>query len=313
METEELKEARPLPGTRYYRYLNDQLIEIRLKKIKNDNCYVVEIAGGIEFKMSKAEFKTYTKLMPDGYTSFVVGVLEDGVKDVIVTFHRKQDITTKEQIPFATCRMNIYDIFTNTINKEEGVMYIGCSVNIDSCPSDIDYHRLRICNGFEASTIVSTYIEDTLDDILRYVNPLPYNDVLYVLNLGYNSPQNTIKTRGVCKDLRMLLTQNHFIDDVYYGFKELKVQFEYIEEIGNQFIPAIEDVIKHEMINPVWVPFSRDIDLSKIEDSYLIIRDSANKLYIVSYKEGEYINRPYFNDMDDHTEYEVLKNLAQNK
>lgn len=295
--------GKPIVGTRYYRYVGDRLIQIRLLRIKNDNCYVVE-SYGQRFNMTKTEFKTYTKLRPDGYISFSVANLEDGIKDVIVMFFRKQDMA--QLIPFAVCRMNIYDMFTNVINKEDGILYIGCSVNQDSCPADIDFNLTRACNGTEKDDVIAVYIEDTLDSILHLVNSVPYDDVLYTLSAGYVPD----KTRGVCSTLRELLEQNHFIDDVYYGFNELPVQFKYIPEVAGDLIHAVEDVIKHEMINPVWVKFDRDIDISKIKDKYLIIRDIEDNLFIVSYVEGEYVNRPYF-AMGDTSELDLFKTVTQ--
>lgn len=304
IKTEE-KKSRPLIGTRYYRYIDSQLIQIRLLRIKNDNCYVVE-SNGARFNMTAVEFKTYEKLRPDGYVTFSVAQLEEGMKDVIVTFFRLKDITNGQGLPYAVCRMNVFDMITNTLNNQEGIMYIGCSISQENCPKDVDFKMMLACNGVEKADTISVYIEDTLDDILHFVNPMPYDDVLYILDQGYDK----VKTRGVCKDLKELLSQNHFMDDVYYGFNELPVQFKYVPEVAGDLIHAVEDVIKHEMINPVWVKFDRDIDLNKIENKYLIIRDIENSLFIVSYEEGNYINRPYFN-MDDTSEYETLKSLAQ--
>lgn len=297
--------AKPVINTRYYRYVNDKLIQIRLMRVKNDNCYVVE-ANGQRFNMTKAEFKTYEKLRPDGYVSFAVAQLEDGFKDVIVGFYRKEDFTSSTPLPFAACRMNVYDMYTNAINKDKNIMYISCSVNQDSCPADMKFKLMFACNGMESTEFVATYIEDTLEDILKPVNTLPYDDVLYILDKGYDKT----KVSGSCPTLKQMLVQDRFIDDVYYGFKELKVQFKYIAEVALELTHAIEDIIKRQMINPVWTKFDRDIDLSKIEDEYIIIRDIDDDLFIVSYKKGEYVNRPYFASGDT-TEYDVLKELAQ--
>lgn len=296
--------SKPICGTKYYRYVNDQLIRIRLLKVKNDNCYVVE-SNGYKFNMTKTEFRTYEKLKPDGYVAFSIAQLEGGVKDVITAFYRKQDIASREQEAFAVCRMNIYDLFTNAINQDKEIIYIGCSANRDNCPQNVDFKIMLACNGIEKMDMVAVYIEDSLDDILKLVNTVAYDDVLYTLEKGYVKS----KTKGACSSLKQLLEQNHFIDDVYYGFKEMRVQFKYIAEVASELIHAIEDQIKHRMLNAVWIKFDRDIDLTKIEGKYIIVRDTEDDLYIVSYDEGEYVNRPYF-AMGDSTEYDMMNNLS---
>lgn len=298
-------EKGPMIGCIYYRYINDTLIKIRLLRIKNDNCYVVESIGQ-RFNMTKTEFDTYEKLRPDGYVAFTIALMDEGVKDVMTLFYRKEEINSKERQPFAVCRMNIFDVFTNTINKDKDIMYIGCSVNIDSCPMDLDYRIMASCNGVDRMDMVAVYIEDDLDSILKLVNTVAFDEVLYTLHKGYIPS----KTAGACSTLRQLLEQNQFIDDIYYGFKEVKVGFEYFPQVAEQLVVAVEDIIKHKMNNAVWTTFDRDIDLSKIEDKYLIVRDVKNKLFIVSYEEGEYVNRPYFSNPDT-AEYDTLTKIIQ--
>lgn len=300
-------ERKYIPGMRYYKFIGDDLIMIRLLRVKNENSFVVN-ANGTRYTMDKDEFSTYRRLNPDGYISYAIGDLEDGVQDVIVSFHRRIDLSTNKQLPFAVCRMNVYDIFSNTINQEEGVMYIGCSVSQESCPSDIEYPIMLACNGIHNIALTACYIEDTLDDILKLVNSAPYDGILYTLWSGYDKQ----KTRGVCKDLRELLTTNGFINDVYRGFNELKVGFKYIPELAGELIHAVEDIVKYQILDPIWIKFDRDVDLNAIKDQYLIIRDTENDLWIVSYKRGQYVNRPYF-QMEDHTEYDVMKDKIDSK
>lgn len=298
---------RHIVGTKYYKFLGDDLIMIRLLRVKNDNAFVVD-ANGTRYTMDKNEFSSYRKLNPDGYVGFCIADQEDGVQDVIVSFHRRKDLNTKKQLPFAVCRMNVYDLFSNILNQEEGVMYIGCSVSQESCPSDVEFPIMLACNGMRNMSLTACYIEDTIDDILKLVNSAPYDGVLYTLWSGYDKE----KTRGVCKDLRELLVSNGFINDVYRGFNELKVGFDYVPELAGELIHAVEDIVKHQMLDPIWVEFNRDIDLGKIKDNYIIIRDASNHLWVVSYKMGSYVNRPYF-AMEDHTEFDKLNDIIQSK
>lgn len=301
-------EKKYIPGTKFYKFIGDNLIMIRLIRVKNENTFVVYANGSTRCTMDKDEFSSYRKLNPDGYVGYCIADLEDGIQDVIVTFHRRIDLSTKKQLPFAVCRMNVYDVFSNTLNRDKDVMYIGCSVSQESCPSDIEYPIMLACNGIHNMSLTACYIEDTLDDMLKFVNASVYDGVLYTLWSGYDRT----KTMGVCKDLKELLVSNGFINDVYRGFKELKVGFKYIPELAGELIHSVEDIVKHQMLDPVWIKFDRDIDLKAIKDEYIIIRDSGNDLWIVSYKMGPYVNRPYFN-MEDHTEFDVLNKVIKSK
>lgn len=65
--------------------------------------------------------------------------------------------------------------------------------------------------------------------------------------------------------------------------------FDYIPELGGELIHAVEDIVKYQLLDPVWIKFDRDVDLNKIKDEYLIIRDARDHLWVVSYKKGEYM------------------------
>lgn len=238
--------------------------------------------------MDKNEFSSYRKLNPDGYIGFsIVDMEQDDVQDVVVTFHRGKDLSTEKQLPFAVCRMNIYDLFSNDIKpeKDKDVTYLGCSVSQESCPAETEFPILISCSGIRSMLLTACYIEDTIDDILKLINPLKYDEVLYGLWCAYDKKLTT----GVCKTLRELVVSNGFINDVYRGFNELKVGFDYIPELGGELIHAVEDIVKYQLLDPVWIKFDRDVDLNKIKEEYLIIRDASDHLWVVSYKKGEYM------------------------
>lgn len=121
--------------------------------------------------MDKNEFSSYRKLNPDGYIGFSIVDMEEDedVQDVVVTFHRRKNLSTEKQLPFAVCRMNIYDLFTNAIKpeKDKDVTYLGCSVSQDSCPADIEFPTLLAYDDIRSMILTACYIEDTIDDILK--------------------------------------------------------------------------------------------------------------------------------------------------
>ena len=183
-------------------------------------------------------------------------------------------------------------------------MYIGCSISKDTCPENVDFRMLIGCNKVVRSDMVAIYYDDDIDDILSMVKSKPYDDVLEILNKGFMEN----KVRGSVSTLSELLKSNDFIGDVYRGFNIVKVGFKYEEFAKVECTRAIEDIIKREMVAPVWVKYERDIDLSKIQDSHILVLDNTKTLYVVSYTPGEYSNRPYL-AMGDTTEVEAFRNL----
>lgn len=297
------------PGTVFFKYLpgSDEPNLIRLIRIKNSDCFVVE-SKGAKIKMSGVEFSTYTKLNPDAQICISIVELEDKAPDIIVTVYRKEDANT-DGLPYCICRQNLYDMFTNTVSpSEDGRFYIGCSVSKDTCPKDINFKQLLACNGVVKTDIISAYYEDSLDKILSFINTMEYDQVIDMLNQGYDHNQ-VITNNQTLKDL---LSYSHFMDDFWRGLNVVKAPFEFIPELVGELTKWIEDIIKHEMISPVVVRFTRDIDLDIIQDQYLLLLDANDSLFVVSYKEGEYINRPYA-FMGDNTEVETLEKLAGKK
>lgn len=293
-------------GQKIYKFNGDELIVKRLIKVKNSDAFVIgDEDCSNPTTITNAEYRSYTKLREDAVVIFSIVELQDGVPDVIVSLFRDKDI--KANMPYAVCRQNLFDVFSNSIENDGGMMYIGCSISQDTCPENVDFRMLIGCNKVNRSDMVAIYMEDNIDVILSLVKSKPYDETLAILHKGFSES----KTRGSVSTLRELLVENRFIDDVYRGFNIIKVNFTYDgnEQFLPEFTAAIEDIIKREMLYPVWVKWTKEIDIKSIQDEHLLVLDETNTLYIVSYKPGDYINRPYA-AMNDMTEVEALRNLV---
>lgn len=290
-------------GQKLYKFVGDKLIMCRLMRVKNDNAYVVEdCSSKYRATLSKVQYDSYTKLREDAVVVFSSVELQDGVPDIIVSVFRQKDLKIGE--PYAVCRQNLYDVFTNTIENDDGMMYIGCSISKDTCPENVDFKMLLGCNKVTHSDMVAIYYDDDIDDILSLVKTKPYDEVLEYLNKGFMEN----KVRGSVPTLEELLKNNHFIEDIYRGFNIVSVNFKYEDFAIRECTRAIEDIIKREMIGPVWVKYERDIDLAKIQDEHILVLDNSKTLYVVSYTPGEYSNRPYL-ELGDTTEVDAFKRL----
>lgn len=299
-------------GQKIYKYIGGILVLCRLVRVKNDDCFIVETTDGDRINLTKSVYESYTKLHENGIVIISEVILDNDIPDIMISFFRNVDLS--KGMPYAICRHNVYDYFSNTIENDNKAMYIACSVSQDTCPPNVDFRMMLGCNGCTRSDLIAVYYDDDIDDILRLIkgsNNMKYYDAaMKTLYDGFIKD----KVRGTCSSVEQLLKENHFIEDIHRGLNVLKVNFTYEgnEKFLPEFIRSIEDIIKVEMIAPVFVKYNYDVDINKIQDKHLLILDQSKTLYVVSYKEGEYVNRPYY-EMGDTTEIDTLKSLAQLK
>lgn len=277
---------------KFYRVNEDDSIEfLRLVKVKNEDCYVMLNSNKERVKLTSDELYKYVKLRPDGYINYSIVSLDAGIRDVIVSMFRRVDIEDGDVIPYCICRQNIFDLFTNNFVKDDKTQFVGCSVSKDTCPADIEYKMIMGCNAIIENINVSMYVDDTLEDLLEPITVLNFNDALF---------KNYIKSRndnihGYCKTLKDLLYTNNFMYDVLKAFNIIKVPFitlynEISNEINTSDREWLESYLKVEMFKTFVVPFTKEIDLKKIERDHIIISDINNEIFIVLYDKGDFLN-----------------------
>jgi len=300
-------------GDKFYKVLEDEKVEIiRVIKVKSNSIIVVNEKKE-KISMTEADLGDWTKLTPDAYITFSIVTLEMNMKDVIVSIHRKKDLEEGIELPYAACRQNILDIFANQVIKDD-TYYIGCSLSQDTCPPDVDYRVIVACNDINRMYMVSAYIDDTLDDWFEII---PYKKFDEVLGNIYGSIGNA-NLDGYSKTLRELLEVNCFMYDFHKGFNIDEVPFEVkydpiTLELESTQVRYLEDLYKNEMFRTYVIPYTKEISLSKIQRYYVLISDTANKLYIVAYDRGEYINRIYQQQIRDKRDAVALLKYKINK
>ena len=114
-----------LLGSIFYKFNDeDKLEQIRVKQIKNRDLYVIEDLDSNETKkFTYEDFTDYKLLKADGCIGFNIVSLNDGLRDVIVTYHRASDVENGDTIPFAVCRQSVSDVYTNLTNKNKLIHY----------------------------------------------------------------------------------------------------------------------------------------------------------------------------------------------
>lgn len=293
-------------GDKFYKYIEeeDRIEIVRIIKMKNTETFIIEREDTKDkFKINRDRLLSeFTRLKSDGFISFAIVNLQDNLKDVIVSLYRAKDIDNKVALPYAACRQNIFDLFSSQIKREgvdSDVTYIGISVSIDTIPEDTPYEMVLSCNGIIENTMVSVYIDDTLDSILSMIRESKYDLILKTLNNKLSDP----KIVGSCESLRDLLIYNNFMYDFHKGFNIVKVPFKVEILESYEILPEqriyLENDLKVEMFRTYILEYDKEINLNKIEREYILISDVNDKLYILAYDKGKYINRSYQQNIKD--------------
>lgn len=286
-------------GDKFYKYIEekDEIEIIRIKKIQNENLFSY-IKDGETHKISREQLlNEYTRLKPDGILAFTIVNLENKLKDVIVALYRTKDLNNGISIPYCACRQNIFDMFTNQVQKGK-TMYVGVSVSQETMPDDTPFEIVLACNGIDYMNQVSVYLDDTLEQILSFVNKSKFD--LTLTNIHNNVTNNDIK--GYCTTLNQLLTENDFMYDFLRAYNIIRVNFA-IDKEQTELDPFrreyVEGLIKEEMFKTYVVKYDKEIDLNKIERSHIIVSDKNKEIFIIAYDKGEYINREYARNIKD--------------
>lgn len=288
-------------GDKFYRYIEetDKVEIIRICKIKNENSFTYIMDNGTKCNITKTELlNDYTRLKADATLAFTIVNLQGDMKDVIVAMYKTKELEDGNNLPYAVCRQNIFDLFTNQVQKGK-TMYFGVSVSVDTIPEDIPFEMTLACNGIAYDNKVSVYMDDTLETILSFVNTSKFDAVLNNLYTKIN--KNEIK--GYCNSLKQLLVENDFMYDFLRAFDIHRVDFE-LETQENDELDVnqriiIEEMLKVEMFRTYVLEYSKEVNLKEIKRSYILVSDKNKKLYIVGYDKGEYINRAYAQNIKD--------------
>ena len=302
-----------LKNTRYYKWDdNDNLIELKIVKQKNDTDFTIEYTQGSNIGTKETINKTeileqYTKLAPDGTITFaVVGLGGDKpIYDVMVFLNRTSDAQQGIQIPYCVCRQCVNDLFAAQSRQFGGTEMFGLSISQDSCPSNVPFYNFTACNTVSYSECVSYYIGDKLSDILKLIKTKNFDDVLYSLfsdrckvvtnNIKYiyNEKMKMDTMNGYCKTLKYLLELNNFEYDILTGYNILPLGIVDIVGENDTLAPLaqsyIGNLIRKNITSSLVIKYDKSIDLKKIERNYQLVADNNGDIYVVAYTyDGNY-------------------------
>lgn len=297
-------------GDKFYKHDEEgNLLLGRITKMRNSESveFTLEDTKEKLVMTKQCVLDNYTKLRPDGYVNFAIVNTQEDIKDLMITLYRRKDLDNKESIPYAVCRQNVMDVFINHLqSKQDKNIYVGLSINRDNVPENISYHTILACNGIVHSDMISVYIDDTEDIILSLVKHRKYDEALCILNNQISNPY----IQGKCTSLVQLVKENKFMFDFCSAFDILKVDFELEVSDNFELYPAhreaLEDMLKCEMFKTYVLDYRKDINLKELQREYKLVSDVNDKLYVVAYDKGEYINRYYRDNIQDKRDAAML-------
>lgn len=279
-------------GDIFYQYINEEIYIARVIRCKSTEKFVLRGSDKREFSLTRKQISDeWSRLKNNAYVSFYIVKLAGDAKDVVVTVNRREDLDNGIAQPYAICRQQVSNLF-NEILIKDNIYHLGMSVSRDTCPPDSKFEDAFACNGLEEGETISIYLDDTLESMLKLIKMDKYDAVLK----GIYKDINHRITEGACESLKELLEYHDFMYDFYLGNGIARVPFEVINNsLDIEQILYLEHLNKHVLIEPMVVPYDIDMDLSKIERAHIRIIDINKNIYIISYLEGEYVNR-YFKD-----------------
>ena len=275
------------PGSKFYRYEGDEPVIVRIVNVNYDKNIIKYInSDGMKWKSNLDDFKnSYRMLTPDASISFSI-VDVNGEKDVIVAAKKiPKSIEAADKIdglPTIVCRQMCSDVFVNMAHPEARV--IGACVSQATCPAHIDFSLLLACSGLESSDMISTYLDDKLEDILRFVNVKKFNAVLSEL---YTKNHNLYD--GLCMTIKQLLSDNKFMYDYRRMFDIMEIPFHIDEKsecLSSENVAFLSNELKVNIVETYVLKYTKDIDMSSITRSYVLVTsayDGYKDVYIVGY------------------------------
>ena len=294
-----------LLGSKYQTYINDELVVLRIIKIKNENTYVLKDKDNNKVIMTSKELNECILLEPDAFLNIFSSIDEQDLKDVYVCVNKSVDLVANKQLPALVIRQCIYN---NTKNMAASLqssndIYLGdCFLNVEG----VNIEEILQFKDINDSISLALYIDDSLDDIFDCIGKEDEKINETLKELKENTNLDNYNVLGICDTLRQLMEDNDFMTNFRYIFNITQVNFpieiedtiieDGIVKINNKQKELICKIVGYELFNISVIEYDKDIDISKIvSKSHIVIADSNNKIYLISYVLGQ----PLVNDNNE--------------
>ena len=277
-------------GAKFYKYDENEKMEVIrfLDKKTDTSCFVMDNDDlSTKRVISAEELSEYTLLKPNAMISVNIVALhptEKKWKDVIVMVGKYGD-----KSDYACCRQ----VFMDPFMQQLGQTKFGVALSRPECPPGLDYDKVKSHNGVFVSRSVNIYRDDTKETIMALLGSIEKQASKVLSECEQRFKENT----GASKDLGSLLSDNNF-----WGILENMFEITRLDDViennalNLEQLTFLEQKISHIMDDVTVVPYGYDINLGAIRSDYMLIRDSKNSLYLVSYLKGTFITQEHMSE-----------------
>lgn len=307
-------------GAYFFKYEKDELILLRLYKVKDENTFLLKDKQKNKVVLTKEQLEEFTMIEPDGLIIHVLASDPQHGVDTLCMLYKIEDIDNNVMEPYAICRQNVIDPFETILNNDSSKIYVGVSMSRDTAPADFDFKSLCTATGVRDQKINFVYKDDSFEDIMSFVHESLYNKALNIIK-SHMSKDDRSTYIGFESTYRQLLIDNDFMYDFRRAFNIVRLNLtidtsidswtdDGIYKISDKEIKTVESLTKHQVIAPILIKYDKSVDIDSIKRDYLFFEDLNKELYIISYEKGEYINREY-DSLEDQRDRELLRRVIR--
>ena len=263
---------------------------IRVRAVRNKNLFVVEDGE----KLKKIRFDdletNYKRLKPNGIVSIFEVDIGNGNKDVICTLHRAVDMDKGINFPYVAARVCIVNMFASMLENDINRIPIGMCMSNMTCPTNVDFKIMLEFKKLISSSIVSVYLEDTIDSILRYVNTVNYDSIISRTRRKFDP--DGVKNTG--NNLKEFLNNNGWNEEWNNAFNIVNVDSDCLNiqdnEVKGNIIKVqsnIERTINYTIDIIGIIKYNERVNLDRLRDTEHFINvknhNEDNEVYVVKY------------------------------
>ena len=257
-------------GAYFFKYEKDELILLRLYKVKTENTFLLKDEQKNKVVLTKKQLQEFTMIEPDGLIIHVLASDPNQGIDTLCLLYKIEDINNNITEPYAVCRQNVIDPFETILNNDSEKIYVGVSMSKDTAPADFDFKSLYMASGVRDQKINFVYKDDSFEDIMSFVNEDLYNKALDIIKSHMDENDNMTYI-GFKNKYRELLIDNDFMYDFRRAFGIVRLNLtintsidswteDGIYKISEKEIRSIESLTKHKVMSPILIKYDKTVD-----------------------------------------------------